>query len=60
MEEVKSNPSGRQLPIQMSDAKNGLFAKDSWVKKAQNVNGVAIHYVKNIRTGKTIDFKFKD
>ena len=60
MEEVKSKPNGRELRIRMSDSKNGLFAKDGWVKKAQNVNGVEIHYVQNTRTGKFIDFKFKD
>ncbi|UNU72752.1 DUF637 domain-containing protein [Moraxella nasovis] len=60
MEEVRGNPKGRKLPIKMSDAKNGLYAKDGWVKKAQNVNGVEIHYVENVNTGLKIDFKFKD
>ncbi|WII94516.1 hypothetical protein LU276_05620 [Moraxella haemolytica] len=60
MREVRSNPRGRKLPIKMSDAKNGLYARDGWVKKAQNVNGVEIHYVENINTGLKIDFKFKD
>lgn len=60
MEEVRSRPSGRQIPVTMTDTKNNLLAKDGWVKKAQNVNGVEIHYVENTFTGQIIDFKFKD
>jgi hypothetical protein len=60
MREVKANPSGRELPVRMSDKKNNLMAEDGWVKKAQNVDGVEIHYVENIRTGEITDFKFKD
>ncbi|MFC1587494.1 MafB [Planctomycetota bacterium] len=43
----------------MNDAKNKLFAKDGWVKRAQNVNDVEIHYVENTKTGELVDFKFK-
>lgn len=62
MEEVKSNPSGYTPPRmpKMSDTKNNLMAEDGWVKRTQNVNGVEIHYVENIRTGEVVDFKFKD
>ncbi len=60
MEEVMSNPGGKRLPVKMSDTKNNLLAKDGWVKKAQNVNGVEVHYVENSRTGQRVDFKFKD
>jgi len=60
MEEVMANPGGKQLPIKMSDTANNLLAEDGWVKMAQNVNGVEIHYVKNTRTGQVVDFKFKD
>jgi mafB protein len=60
MEEVKNNPQGRQINVTMSDSRNNLYAKDGWVKKAQNVNGIEIHYVENIHTGLKIDFKFKD
>ena len=62
MQEVKSNPSGYtpdRMPA-MSDTKNGLLAKDGWVKRTQNVNDVEVHYVENTRTGQTTDFKFKD
>jgi filamentous hemagglutinin len=31
---------------------------DGWVKMAQNVNGVEVHYVKNTVTGAVDDFKF--
>jgi len=43
----------------MSDAKNNLLAADGWVKRAQNVNGVEIHYAENISTKQMVDFKFK-
>jgi RHS repeat-associated protein len=62
MEEVMSNPKGTTPPRmpQMSDTKNNLFAEDGWIKRTQNVNGVEIHYVENTKTGKVLDFKFKD
>lgn len=62
MKQVKSNPQGFTPPRmpKMSDAKNGWYAKDGWVKRTQNVNGVEIHYIENTKTGKTTDFKFKD
>ena len=60
MEEVVAKTGGKQLPIKMSDTANNLLAEDGWVKMAQNVNGVEIHYVKNTRTGQVVDFKFKD
>lgn len=62
MDAVKANPQGITPPRmpKMSDSKNGLYAEDGWVKRAQNVNGVEIHYVENIKTGQKIDFKFKD
>jgi len=62
MEEVKRNPLGVTPPRMpaMSDTKNGLLAKDGWVKRTQNVNGVEIHYVENVKTGQKIDFKFKN
>jgi hypothetical protein len=60
MEQVMANPSGKQLPLKMSDKTNNLLAEDGWVKMAQNVNGVEIHYVMNMITGEIVDFKFKD
>jgi len=62
MEQVKSNPQGVTPPRmpKMSDSKNGLYHEDGWVKRAQNVNGVEIHYVENVKTGQKGDFKFKD
>ena len=62
MQQVKSNPQGITPPRmpKMSDTKNGLLHEDGWVKKTQNVNGVEIHYVENIKNGEKIDFKFKD
>jgi len=34
-------------------------ASDGWVKMEQTVNGVEIHYVRNVQTGAVDDFKFK-
>jgi filamentous hemagglutinin len=34
-------------------------AKDGWVKMAQNINGVEVHYVRNSVTGDIDGFKFK-
>jgi hypothetical protein len=60
MEEVKANPMGIMLSRtpSMSDTKNNLLAADGWVKRAQNINGVEIHYVENISTQQMVDFKF--
>lgn len=62
MEQVKNNPQGKTPPRmpKMSDSKNNLHHEDGWVKRAQNVNGVEIHYVENTKSGQKIDFKFKD
>ena len=62
MGEVKSNPLGTTSPRmpKMSDTKNNLLHEDGWVKRTQNVNGVEIHYVENIKTNETLDYKFKD
>ena len=62
MEQVKANPQDTtpaRIPP-MSDTKNGWVAKDGWVKRVQNVNGVEVHYIKNTKTGEETDFKFKD
>ena len=60
MEQVKSAPeAGKILPIVMNDTKNGWLANDGWVKMAQNVNGIEIHYIKNTITDIFTDFKFK-
>ena len=59
MNQVRTNPSGKTLPTKMSDTKNNLLAKDGWVKKAQNVNGIEVHYVENLKSGQKLDFKFK-
>ena len=42
----------------MSDTKNNLLAAEGWVKRAQTVNGVEIHYIENISTNQMVDFKF--
>ncbi len=57
MEQAKSNPrAGKVLPLDMTDTRWSM--NDGWVKMQQNVNGVVIHYVRNVRTGAVDDFKF--
>jgi hypothetical protein len=59
MEEVYTNPKGRYLNnIKMNDSR--FKSSDGWQKFEQKVNGVNIHYVKNQKTGKFDDFKYKD
>lgn len=58
MEQAKSNPTaGRQLPIPMTDPR--WPRSEGWVKMAQNINGVEVHYVRNTKKGQVDDFKFK-
>ncbi|HEY0287609.1 MAG TPA: DUF637 domain-containing protein [Pseudomonas sp.] len=58
MEQAISNPAaGRPLTVPMTDPR--WPATDGWVKSAQNINGIEIHYVKNSITGAIDDFKFK-
>ena len=58
MEQAISNPAaGRPLPVPMTDSR--WPATDGWVKSAQNINGIEIHYVRNSVTGAIDDFKFK-
>ena len=58
MEQAISNPAaGRTLTVPMTDSR--WPATDGWVKSAQNINGIEIHYVRNSITGEIDDFKFK-
>jgi filamentous hemagglutinin len=58
MQQVVSNPAaGQELRVPMTDPR--WPASDGWVKMAQNVNGVEVHYVRNTNTGAVADFKFK-
>ncbi|WP_315450980.1 hypothetical protein [uncultured Treponema sp.] len=60
MEQAQSSPElGQQLNVKMDDKKNGWFASDGWIKMAQNVNGIEIHYIHNTKTGIYTDFKFE-
>jgi hypothetical protein len=34
-------------------------ASEDWVKMAKNIDGVEIHYVRNVKTGEVDDFEFK-
>jgi hypothetical protein len=50
MQAAQADPAaGRVLPITMTDAR--WPASDGWVKMAQNISGVEIHYVYNTVTG---------
>ena len=60
MEEVVASPQGSHAKgMKMSDTRNQLLHSDGWRKMEQVVNGVKIHYVDNINTNITLDFKFK-
>lgn len=59
MDQAKSSPSGGTVlnGISMRDVR--WPASRGWVKMAQNINGIEIHYVYNPTTGMADDFKFK-
>ncbi len=58
MEQAMSNPaSGVRLPFKMTDKR--WPSEEGWVKHAQNINGIEVHYVRNSITGAIDDFKFK-
>ena len=58
VEEAMSNPkAGRVLEGKNTDPR--WPADEGWVKKAQNVNDVEIHYQYNSKTGQIDDFKIK-
>lgn len=58
LQQAMSNPAaGVQLRIPLGDSR--WPAADGWVKMSQNVNGVEIHYVRNVNSGAVDDFKFK-
>jgi len=57
MTEVRSAPGGsRIVRIEMTDSRWPAF--DWWVKMQQSVNGVNIHYLRNLLTRAVDDFKF--
>jgi RHS repeat-associated protein len=56
---VMLNPvAGKRLSFRMTDPR--WHANKGWVKMAQNVNGIEIHYVFNTRSRRVDDYKFKD
>lgn len=57
MEQAMSNPAaGRVLDITMTDPR--WPASQGWVKMVQHINGIEIHYVRNVETGAVADFKY--
>ena len=60
MDQARANPTaGAAVPLKkgMTDAR--WPGSQGWVKMRQNINGVEIHYVRNVNTGAVADFKFK-
>jgi RHS repeat-associated protein len=58
MQKAMLNPTaGHRLPITMKDPR--WPADEGWVKMAQNIDDVEIHYVYNTVTGAVDDFKYK-
>jgi RHS repeat-associated protein len=59
MEQAMSNPSaGVPLRVTMTDPRWPAAA--GWVKMSQNINGIEIHYVRNLVSGAVDDFKYVD
>jgi hypothetical protein len=57
MESAQADPeAGMRLAVTMSDS--NWPASAGWVKMAQNINGVEVHYVYNTVSEATADFKF--
>lgn len=57
MESAQADPeAGLSLPVTMTDP--NWPASAGWIKMAQNINGVEIHYVYNTVSGAAADFKF--
>lgn len=57
MDQVKANPAaGLILADKVGDSH---WEQDGWVKMAQNVEGIEIHYVFNTRSGAFDDAKYK-
>ncbi|MDR3413001.1 MAG: hypothetical protein P4L87_18960, partial [Formivibrio sp.] len=60
MKAVMSDPvAGTVVPMRRAMTDSRWPGSEGWVKMTQNVNGVEIHYVRNVRTGAVDDFKFK-
>jgi RHS repeat-associated protein len=58
LQEAQSRPrSGRPIDVVMTDPQ--WPAADGWVKMVINIAGIEIHYVRNTKTGRTADWKFK-
>ena len=61
LEQVRSNPQGSRIPINMNDPR--WPASEGWVKMSQNVptfyGNVEVHYVYNTIIGVFDDFKLK-
>lgn len=59
MDQAIPNPTaGRILPVPMTDAR--WPAAEGWVKSAQNINGIEIHYVRNSNTGAVDDLSLSE
>jgi RHS repeat-associated protein len=57
-EQAMADPTqGRVLQLTMGDPR--WPASDGWVKMAQNIEGIEVHYVYNLDTGAVDDFKVK-
>jgi hypothetical protein len=58
VEEAMENPAaGKELKGKNNDPR--WKASEGWVKKAQNINGVEVHYEYNPKTGQIDDYKIK-
>ncbi|TQL39442.1 hypothetical protein FB564_4696 [Salinispora arenicola] len=59
MRSAMSNPTGGNIvPLKKGMTDPRWMGSDGWVKMAQRVNGIEIHYVRNTITGQVDDYKF--
>ena len=60
LEEAFMSPhKGQTINIVMNDPKGNWYAAHGWVKMRQNINGVEVHYIRNLKTGQATNFKVK-
>ncbi|WP_018800572.1 polymorphic toxin-type HINT domain-containing protein [Salinispora arenicola] len=59
MRSAMSNPTGGNIvPLKKGMTDPRWMGSDGWVKMAQRVNGIEVHYVRNTITGQVDDYKF--
>ena len=58
LEQAMADPTAGQVLRSLRMADTRWPASEGWIKMRQHINGIEIHYVRNIETGAVDDFKF--